>query len=310
MAASSLGVRCGKTFSFLNAEETQTRLGRRTTEAPPCGVGLYHHHHQLNPNPNNNKPNPKQQTTKRQIIIARACLISNNLDYNCRAAVINSSSVSPLDPIFGTELEICSSSNKREKQQQQRANAKRENMVGVGGEQQQQPPISSSISAEKLDEWINYSVSEIVRNIGEAPLLVHVYSKNKEEEGSVGSPPTTIPIPLIESRKAEPGSWAGIRRSWEEGSPIPDGIILVEQLKVNNNDDEDDNANCSSSSSSTKTWGVVIQGRGADSASSCYILKTCRVWSSFGFCTHFCLVRAKCFGEIADLQLKNSWLLN
>jgi hypothetical protein len=32
------------------------------------------------------------------------------------------------------------------------------------------------------------------------------------------------------------------------------------------------------------------------------------VRSSAGFCTHFCLARAKCFGDPVELQLRNAWL--
>ncbi|KAI3997050.1 hypothetical protein MKX01_039867, partial [Papaver californicum] len=131
---------------------------------------------------------------------------------------------------------------------------------------------------------------QIVKNIGEGPLLVHIYSsKNKGGTSPVGSPLTTIPIPIVE--KSEPESWVGVTRNWEEGSPVPDGIILVELLNVdddNYNGIKDETPNMTNGSSNTETWGLVIQGRGVDSASSCYILKTCRdVGSLLGFCTHF-----------------------
>uniref|UniRef100_J3LSL9 Uncharacterized protein n=2 Tax=Oryza brachyantha TaxID=4533 RepID=J3LSL9_ORYBR len=41
---------------------------------------------------------------------------------------------------------------------------------------------------------------------------------------------------------------------------------------------------------------------------SCYVLDTCRVRSSAGLCTHFCLARAQCFGDPLELQLRNAWL--
>ncbi|KAI3844005.1 hypothetical protein MKW92_023618 [Papaver armeniacum] len=273
MEASSLGMRCGNTFLFQKAEvKVKTRLRWLIHEAQSTNVLLYRHHLKFN---------------------KQACSISK-IGRSIRAAV-GSSSAAYLDTDFGTDLELVRHNSEK---QSRRDNAVRENKVEVC--QEQVPPIS----AEKLHEWMTYSVSEIVKNIGEVPLLVHIYS---------GSPFTSIPIPIIQKKKADPESWFGVTRRWEEGSPVPDGIILVEQLHVdddNYNCIKDENPNTTNCSSSTETWGVVIQGRGADSASSCYILRTCRVGSLLGFCTHFCLVKAKCFGEIADLQLKNSWLLS
>jgi hypothetical protein len=54
-------------------------------------------------------------------------------------------------------------------------------------------------------------------------------------------------------------------------------------------------------------FGLVVQARGMDCV-SCYVLDTCRVRSSAGFCTHFCLARAQCFGDPVELQLRNAWL--
>ncbi|XP_058076965.1 uncharacterized protein LOC131225451 [Magnolia sinica] len=153
------------------------------------------------------------------------------------------------------------------------------------------------VSLDKLDEWMRESVTEIVRNIGEAPFLVHVYS-NKGD----GSSSTTT---RLERQLAMSEKWPYITRRWKERScPTPDGVILVEELK----DDEDGGVmNCSVGSQCSRAWGIVIQGRGLDCA-ACYILKTSRICSSVGFCTHFCLVRAKCFGETTELQLRDCWL--
>ncbi|MCL7049500.1 hypothetical protein MKW94_006977 [Papaver nudicaule] len=259
----------------------------------------------------NLKFNPKKQQQMR--IVAQGCSTSN---VDGRAAVNSDSSSSMtngyLDTVFGTELK------KKQKQQRQDNGVIREIKVGIDGEQQQVPKIS----ADKLDEWMEFSVPEIVKNIGDAPLLVQIYSsmsKGVQGLSSIGSSssPSSSPaaaakqIPVLEKMKADAKSWTGVTKRWEEGSPVPDGIILVEQLKAEDEKDESEvtGEDVSDGSGSTKTWGVVIQGRGVESASSCYILKTCRVGSSLGFCTHFCLARAKCFGESADLQLKNSWLL-
>ncbi|KAI3848160.1 hypothetical protein MKX03_019839 [Papaver bracteatum] len=271
MAASSLGMRCGNTFLFQKAEvKVKTRL-RWLIEAQSTNVLLYRHHLKFN---------------------KQACSISK-IGRRIRAAV-GSSSAAYLD----TDLELVR--HKLEKQQRRVDNAVRENKVEVCHEQV--PPIS----AEKLHEWMTFSVSEIVKNIGEVPLLVHIYL-SKDKGG-------TSPVTIIEKMKADPDIWVGVTRRWEEGKSVPDGIILVEQLNVDNdsyNGIKVETPNMTSfSSSNTKTWGVVIQGRGVNSASSCYILKTCRIGSLLGFCTHFCLVKAKCFGENADLQLKSSWLLS
>ncbi|XP_026443987.1 uncharacterized protein LOC113344186 isoform X2 [Papaver somniferum] len=283
MAASSLGMRGGNTFLFQKAEvKVKTRL-RWLIEAHSTNVLLYRRHLKFS----------KQEYSIAKIV------------RNIRAAV-GSSSAAYLDTDFGTDLELVR--HKLEKQSR-RDNAVRENKVEVC---QEQVP---TISAEKLHEWMTYSVSEIVKNIGEVPLLVHIYSsKNKGGISPVGSPLTAIPISIIDKKKADPDTWVGVTRRWEEGNPVPDGIILVEQLNVDNhsyNGIKVETPNMTNiSSSNTKTWGVVIQGRGVDSASSCYILKTCRIGSLLGFCTHFCLIKAKCFAEVADIQLKNSWLLN
>ncbi|MCL7022667.1 hypothetical protein MKW94_028252 [Papaver nudicaule] len=137
-----------------------------------------------------------------------------------------------------------------------------------------------------------FSVPEIVKNIGDAPLLVQIYSSMSKGVQELD----LLRLGLVLQR-------------WEEGSHVPDGIILVEQLKTEDEKDESEVIASDVSDRSTKTLRVVILGRGVESASSCYILKTCRVGSSLWFCTHFCLARAKCFGESGDLQLKNSWLL-
>ncbi|KAI3995397.1 hypothetical protein MKX01_040513 [Papaver californicum] len=296
-SSSSLGIRFGGSILKSSIESSSS-----------TSPSLHSQNHHL-------KFNQRQQQKR---ITAQGYSISNNLHNNSRRAVMSNSSSTTttayLDTVFGTEM-------KKKKQIQDNAAAVvREIKVGVygDGEEEEEKKGPPQISAEKLDEWMTFSVPEIVKNIGEAPLLVHIYSSISKGVGgmsSVGGSSSTrnaaVAEPILEKTKAEPESWNGVTKRWEEGSPVPDGIILVEQLKA-----EDDgevisasDMSGSSSSSSTKTWGVVIQGRGVESASSCYILKTCRVGSSLGFCTHFCLARAKCFGDSADLQLKNSWLL-
>lgn len=134
-----------------------------------------------------------------------------------------------------------------------------------------------------------------MRNIGEAPFLVHVFAN------SGGSSALRL-----QRDAADAQSWPHIRKRWNSGAaPPPDGVILVEELK---SEEEEESSGAAPSSSCSKTWGLLVQGRGVDCA-ACYILNTCRVRSPSGFCTHFCLARAKCFGETATAQLRNSWLL-
>ncbi|KAI3838555.1 hypothetical protein MKW92_014489 [Papaver armeniacum] len=302
-SSSSLGIRCGGSILKSSIE---------SSSSSSCTCLHFQNHHNLKFN---------QQKQKR--ITLQGCSILNNHHHsNRRGSVVSNCSASTttayLDTVFGTEM-------KKNQQIQENAAAEvvREIKVGVYGdeEEDEKKVPSAPISADKLDEWMTFSVPEIVKNIGEAPLLVHIYSSISKGVGGISSigsnsasTATAAAQPVLEKTKADAESWYGVTKRWEEGSPVPDGIILVEQLKAEENgggqEDENDEVIASDmSSSSTKTWGVVIQGRGVESASSCYILKTCRVGSSLGFCTHFCLARAKCFGESADLQLKYSWLL-
>ncbi|KAG8098072.1 hypothetical protein GUJ93_ZPchr0013g35162 [Zizania palustris] len=105
-----------------------------------------------------------------------------------------------------------------------------------------------------------------------------------------------------ESASAE--SWPGVRQRWGAGGQRrPDGIILVEQIAAA----VEDGASAGAAEAARQVWGLVVQARGMDCA-SCYVLDTCRVHSSGGLCTHFCLARAQCYGEPLELQLRNAWL--
>ncbi|XP_072974787.1 uncharacterized protein [Typha angustifolia] len=157
-------------------------------------------------------------------------------------------------------------------------------LLGAKEEERKKP-----VTQEKLDDWIKQSISEIVRSVGEAPFLVHIFSG--EGKGV-----------RKEREAALPESWPSIKKRWDhENCTPPDGIILVEELKYKDDDDEDGGVG-------HRSWGVVVQGRGMECAAACYILRTSRVRTSVGFCTHFCLVRAKAFGDPVELQLRNAWL--
>ncbi|KAK1296133.1 hypothetical protein QJS10_CPB15g01625 [Acorus calamus] len=168
--------------------------------------------------------------------------------------------------------------------------------------QQKRKSENPATSPEKLDLWLRNSISEIVRNIGEAPFLVQVFANDSEEETSASSSSSVV---RLEREVALPERWPSIKKRWEGRDRMPDGIILVEEIK------EDEDADCDGEGGddgSRRTWGVIVQGRGG-SCVACYILNTTRVPSTMGCCTHFCLIRAKCFsGDTANVQLMKAWL--
>ncbi|KAL2897896.1 Tetrahydromethanopterin S-methyltransferase subunit A 2 [Bienertia sinuspersici] len=150
---------------------------------------------------------------------------------------------------------------------------------------------------EKFDRWMKESVGEIVKNLREAPLFVHVYGG--------GGPDTRL-----KAERAVAEDWSHLKGKWVKGEePSPEGIILVEELKEDDveilEEDEGQSGDC------TKAWGVLIQGKGEDGGVACYLLKTSRVGcGNLGlFCTHYCLVRVKNFRETAQSQLTSCWLV-
>lgn len=147
---------------------------------------------------------------------------------------------------------------------------------------------------EKLDKWMRESVVDIVKNLPSAPLLVQVYN----DGGGVANT-------RLKTEKAEEENWDVVKRKWEKGeAPLPNGVILVEELE----DEEEDESE--KQRKFDKIWGIMVQGRGKECRPACYLLKTCSVGSGLGMCcTHFCLVKVKGFRESAKTQLKNCWLL-
>ncbi|XP_061998159.1 uncharacterized protein LOC133715619 [Rosa rugosa] len=154
---------------------------------------------------------------------------------------------------------------------------------------------------EKVDEWMRDSVTEIVKNLREAPLLVHVYGREEKRR-------------METEKKVEEENWDALKGKWEAGeAPLPEGVIFVEELM---DDGEVDGKEDSGIDGITRAWGLVVQGKGEECGPACYLLKTSRVNVGSGYglgmgmgCTHFCLVRVKSFRETAQSQLKNSWLL-
>lgn len=155
-----------------------------------------------------------------------------------------------------------------------------------------------SSSSDKLDGWMRDSVAEIVKNLRDVPLFVHIYSKKNSDAG------TTL---LKTERALSEEDWPLIKGKWEKGeATAPEGIILVEELKDKKGLKEQEGEG---RQTSTKAWGVVVQGKGEDCGPACYLLKTCKVRSGLGLaCTHFCLMRVKSFRETAHSQLTNCWL--
>ncbi|MQL85650.1 hypothetical protein Taro_018183 [Colocasia esculenta] len=179
-------------------------------------------------------------------------------------------------------------------------------------------------ASEKMDQWMQECIVEIVRNIGEAPFLVYVFCNN-DGSASGGGEGVGAALKLV-MEAADPENWLAIRSRWDRGvaSP-PGGVILVEELQIRGDDDDGGTTRAREGRNTTlgggkpgdhgaaaeasKTWGVLVQGWGGVDCAACYILSTCRVRSVFGFCTHFCLTRARCFEDTADVQLKKLWLV-
>ncbi|KAH6802212.1 hypothetical protein C2S51_033658 [Perilla frutescens var. frutescens] len=150
--------------------------------------------------------------------------------------------------------------------------------------------IKSEEFLGKIDSWVENSVTDIVNNLKQAPLLVQIYS---EFDGKI----------KIETRKAVVDEWAEVRDEWRSGeSKSPDGLIFVEELE---RESEEFGEGVS------RAWGIVVQGKGRERGPACYLLRTDRVCAGLGlgFCTHFCLMRVKSFTDSALDQFKDSWLL-
>ncbi|XP_030540528.1 uncharacterized protein LOC115748214 [Rhodamnia argentea] len=156
----------------------------------------------------------------------------------------------------------------------------------------------TAIAHEKLDDWMEGSVVEIVRNLREAPLFVHVYDDSRSGGGGGGLDGESIR--LRTEKRVREEDWDCVKMKWEKGEvQKPEGVIYVEELEDGEN--EQDNVN--------KIWGLVVQGKGANCRPACYLLETCRVGSGLGsVSTHFCLMKVKSFRESARSQLMKSWL--
>ncbi|XP_062092334.1 uncharacterized protein LOC133798145 [Humulus lupulus] len=165
---------------------------------------------------------------------------------------------------------------------------------------------TEAVAYEKLDEWMRDSVVEIVKNLREAPLMLHVYNKEKETEND------GVESKMVMEKAASAGDWAVAKDKWEAGdAPLPEGLIFVEELGDDSERHEEEEND--SLEGMTRAWGVVIQGKGVECPPACYLLKTSTAGAGLdcglGFgCTHFCLVRVNSFRETAESQLRNCWL--
>nr|GEU53685.1 hypothetical protein [Tanacetum cinerariifolium] len=142
---------------------------------------------------------------------------------------------------------------------------------------------------ETLDELIHSSVTEIVKNIKHAPLLVQIYTNGEVNTSKVSK---------------DANNWKKHRSSL---SSLLDGVILVEELGSNADEHDIDGA---------RAYGVLIQGKvkGRDECmSTCYLLKTSssgeHLGSGLGFCTHFCLMKVQSFHKNVFKQFNDCWLL-
>lgn len=167
------------------------------------------------------------------------------------------------------------------------------NSCGGGGGVMKEDQKTEGVLSGKIDEWMNESVVDIVKNLKQAPLLVQIYSD--DGKGQV----------KIKTERAVEEDWPMKKSEWEKRSP--DGLIFVGELGS-----EDEKLVEEEGEGITKAWGVVVQGKGMECSPACYLLKTSRVGAGFGmglFCTHFCLAKVQNFRDSALMQFQNSWLL-
>lgn len=156
-----------------------------------------------------------------------------------------------------------------------------------------------------IDEWMEDSVTGIVQNLKQAPLLVHVYPEfNRRGSNSKFG---------YKIDNAVPENWPIITKNTRKIKNSPIGLIFVDELL----DDEstgNNNNNAGVKSEErreagpdrvTRAWGILVQGKGVKSGPACYLLKTTRVEAS----SHFCLTKVTNFRETALKQLQDSWLL-
>ncbi|XP_071711844.1 uncharacterized protein [Rutidosis leptorrhynchoides] len=148
--------------------------------------------------------------------------------------------------------------------------------------------IESPRVSETLDELMQNSVTEIVKNITQAPLLVQIYS-----DGQV----------TTEKSPAE--------NNWRNVDKQRSAVIVVKELQQDSDPVHEYSGDVFDGA---KAFGVLIQGRikGRDECKSrCYLLKTSSVnGGELGhICTHFCLMKVQSFHKSVFEQFNDCWLL-
>ncbi|KAM3358126.1 hypothetical protein P3S68_021057 [Capsicum galapagoense] len=202
------------------------------------------------------------------------------------------------NPISDLNLNSCLSVSKQvmKRASSHRVSASMSLSNSGGGGLIKEDKKTEGVLSGKIDEWMEESMVDIVKNLKQAPLLVHIYAD--DGKGRV----------KIKTEKAVLEDWTVVKSEWASGKKrSPDGLIFVgeigsEEEKIGEEEE-----------GITKAWGVVVQGRkGVECSPACYLLKTSRVGAGCGmglFCTHFCLARVENFRDSALVQFKNSWLL-
>ena len=150
-----------------------------------------------------------------------------------------------------------------------------------------------ALSVKTMEHWIRESVAEIVQNLrGSSSFLVEVYTE--ENGGKI----------RLNIEKAEAEDWSEIQEKWRKGErSLPDGIIVVEELKNEVKDDV-------KTKKEGRFWGLMVQGKGFDCAPCCYILKTNRRSTNLHIsCTYFVLIKVRNFNESAGSQVDRSFLI-
>ncbi|CAO2823500.1 unnamed protein product [Amaranthus hypochondriacus] len=201
--------------------------------------------------------------------------------------------------------------------------------VGVNGMDKSED--HKTMATQELDHWLYNSLQEIVKNVDEAPLLVHIYTQDGPKDSIFFSKSSTTRMKIVMEKGTSTKNWKKMNQSWEKS--IPNGVILVQELDFqqdvttnqhgyqdktwfldsytsnNNKKEQLEISSCSSSPTTTRFWGVLVQGKGVNKFPSSYLLKTCQVKCCFGSSTHFCLAKVECFENTnLDFNFNNIWL--
>lgn len=148
--------------------------------------------------------------------------------------------------------------------------------------------IESPRVSETLYELIQNFVTDIVKNITHAPLLVQIYA-----DGEV----RTEKSPAM--------------NDWRNVDKQRSAVIVVKEIRP---DSDPVDEHSGDEFDGARAFGVLIQGRikGRDECKSrCYLLKTnsVNVGVLGHICTHFCLMKVQSFHQSVFEQFNECWLL-